>query len=155
MGNENRNSLYAKIAIARKQLPCMDESTYRDLLDETFGKSSAKDLSYGQLVKLVSILETKGAVFTKPSKQKSVARRRDKDFYEIPDYVPHARQKRYVASLWSKLGYSMLSLDERCKRQFKIDAFLWLEDEAHMRALTQNIIARAEKKGIDTDANNF
>ena len=155
MGNENRNSLYAKIAIARKQLLHMSEEAYRDLLWEEFKKKSAADITYGQLVRLVNILKDKGAVFTAANKQKSSTRRRDKEFYEVPDHVPHARQKRYVAALWFKMGYSMLSLDERCKRQFKIDAFLWLEDENHMRALTQNIIARAEKKGIDTDANNF
>ncbi len=151
MGNENRNALYAKIAVAKKQLVYMDEEAYRDLLQMEFQKTSAKDLSYGQLVRLIGVLESKGAVFTKPTKQASMARRRDKDFYEIPDYVPHARQKRYIAALWSKMGYSMLSLDERCKRQFKIDAFLWVEDEGHMRALTQDVIIRAERKGIDTN----
>ncbi len=155
MGNENRNSLYAKIAIARKQLLHMSEEAYRDLLWEEFKKKSAADITYGQLVRLVNILKDKGAVFTAANKQKSSTRRRDKEFYEIPDHVPHARQKRYIAALWQQLGYSMLSLDERCRRQFKIDAFLWVADEAHIKALTQNLVARAKKKGIMTDTNAF
>lgn len=155
MGNENRNSLYAKIAIGRKQLPNMDEEAYRDLLQDQFKKGSAKDLTYVQLVQLVGILETKGAVFIKPNKQKAATRRRDKDFYEVPDHVPHAKQKRYVAALWSKLGYSMTSLDERCKRQFKIDAFLWIQDKDHMETLARDIVVRAGRKGIDIKASNY
>ncbi len=109
----------------------------------------------GQLVNLVNIFEKMGAVFTKPNKQHSAARRRDKDFYEIPDHVPHALQKRYIAALWAKMGYSMLSLDERCKRQFKVDAFLWIEKQGDMETLAKDIVVRAGKKGIDTNANSF
>ena len=48
-----RLGLYAKIAIARKQLPDMDEEAYRARLRTEFGKESAADLSVVQLSRLV------------------------------------------------------------------------------------------------------
>ena len=39
---QNRRPLYAKIAIARKQLPHLDEDGYRALLKKAFGKETAK-----------------------------------------------------------------------------------------------------------------
>ena len=141
---------YSKIAIARKQLG-IDEEVYRALLENTFSKSSATALSVNQLKYLMRILEQKGAVFTSAGKQKAETRRRDADFYEIPNHVPHALQKRYIAALWHKMGYAMTSLDKRCSRQFKVAAFLWIEDAADMQTLARDIVVRAKRKGIETD----
>lgn len=150
MSNNERLPYYAKIAIARKQLD-MSEETYRELLENTFKKSSSTKLSVNQLKYLMRLLEQKGAVFTSAAKQKTESRRRDKDFYEIPDHVPHARQKRYIAALWKKLGYAMTSLDKRCSRQFKVDAFLWMNSDSDLQTLGRDIVARAKRKGIETD----
>ena len=46
MATQNRRPLYAKIAIARKQLPHLDEDGYRELLKKEFGKESSKDLNW-------------------------------------------------------------------------------------------------------------
>lgn len=152
MSVNERLPYYAKIAIARKQL-AMDEVAYRALLENTFSRSSAKDLSINQLKYLMRLLEQKGAVFVSAGKEKSVTtRRRDKEFYEIPDYVPHARQKRYLAALWKRMGYAMTSLDRRCSRQFKVDAFIWLDEVSDLQTLGRDIVRRANRKGIDTDA---
>ena len=98
------------------------------------------------------LLEQKGAVFVSASKQNTESRRHDAEFYEIPDYVPHVRQKRYLAALWKRMGYAMTSLDRRCSRQFKVDAFIWLDEASDLQTLGRDIVRRASRKGIDTDA---
>ena len=54
MDNQHmRLGLYRKIEIARKQLPYMDEETFRALLRSEFGVSSRKDMTIHQLSRLV------------------------------------------------------------------------------------------------------
>ena len=60
----NRKPLYAKIAIARKQLPDMTEEAYRELLSNEFnGTTSAAKLSWRDLNRLVDLLASLGAVY--------------------------------------------------------------------------------------------
>lgn len=55
----NRKPLYAKIAIARKQLPDMTEEAYRELLANEFnGVASAAKLSWRDLNRLVDLLSS-------------------------------------------------------------------------------------------------
>ena len=60
MATQNRRPLYAKIAIARKQLPHLDEDGYRELLKKEFGKESSKDLNWYQLERLIHPRRTRG-----------------------------------------------------------------------------------------------
>ena len=63
MATQNRRPLYAKIAIARKQLPHLDEDAYRELLKRDFGKESSKELNWYQLERLIQLLVGLGAHF--------------------------------------------------------------------------------------------
>ena len=71
MPKPNRQPLYAKIAIARKQLVDMDEDAYRALLENKFGVRSASKLSFVQLSALVQLLAEMGAVYTQPGQRMS------------------------------------------------------------------------------------
>lgn len=55
----HRNALTAKIHIAKKDLG-LDEDTYRDMIENRYGKRSSKDLSINQLVDLVEHLKGQG-----------------------------------------------------------------------------------------------
>lgn len=104
------------------------------------------------LAQLVDHLAGLGAEFTsgaatpkaKPGYQARPAQRRS-DFYEIPD-GPRARVKRYIAAMWRELGYDMVSLDTRTKREFEVEAFRWLEDEKALHRLVTDLEKRLKAK---------
>ncbi|SUB23894.1 regulatory protein GemA [Avibacterium avium] len=55
-----RKRLLQLVHIGKNQLK-MDDETYRSLLSQQFYQNSAKNISYSDLVKLVKILQQKGA----------------------------------------------------------------------------------------------
>jgi len=143
-----RNSLLARIHIAKKQMPHMDDALYRELLEERYGKKSSAKLTMYELKDFAAFLESKGAELTN-SREK--AREPQEDFYEIPDGVAYADQKRWIAAMWYALGWKMSGLDVRCKQQFKVEKFLWLDDQSHLQTLAKDLIGRCHSKGIDPD----
>ena len=147
--NEKRVALYRKIEVGRKQLPAMDEVAFRQLLNNEFGVESRKDMSVGQLSRLVNILAEKGAVFTSPKKPKAASKK--PDFIDITDSMPFATQKRQILAIWRKLGYALSSLDTKVKRAFGIDRFVWLKDEKQIIALLSDL-QRREKSFEKTQA---
>jgi phage gp16-like protein len=154
----SRQPLYAKIAIARKQLPDMDEETYRALLGNTFrGKTSSTKLSYAELNRLVDMLADMGAVFTakgascaqrEPSDAKRshgntrVTPKARPDWIEVHDGDEHGPQKRAILAIWKKLGYSMSSLETRVRREFLVESFAWLHDPDQIKRLLTDLQAR-------------
>ncbi|NCC91711.1 MAG: DUF1018 domain-containing protein [Opitutae bacterium] len=158
----NRQPLYAKIAIARKQLPDMTEEAYRTLLEDRFGVSSASKLTFKQLSELVQILAELGAVFTTPGRtvrNTRVTKKARPDWIEVPDSDPHKTQKRAILGIWKKLGYSMSSLETRVKREFEVESFSWLHESEHITRLLTDLKRRerafdckqAVKAGAATD----
>ncbi|WP_419787236.1 regulatory protein GemA [Pseudodesulfovibrio sp.] len=143
-----RNALLAKIHIAKKQMPNMDDDLYRDKLNELYGKDSAGKLTIRELTDFVNFLEKKGAEF--PHKG-SRFRQPRQDFYEIPDGTPYAEQKRRIAAMWRALEWKMSGLDIRCKTQFRVEKFLWLNDQSDLQVLAKDLIGRCHRKGIDPD----
>lgn len=61
-----RKRLLQLVHIGKSQLG-MDDETYRSLLSQQFYQNSAKNISYSELVKLVKILQQKGAKIRLPS----------------------------------------------------------------------------------------
>ena len=141
-----RNGLLAKIHIAKKQMPNMDDDLYRGLLNERYGKTSSAKLTMHELKDFASFLEGKGAEFTNSHNK---ARKPQADFYEIPDGTPYADQKRWIATMWYALDWKMSGLDVRCRTQFKVEKFLWLNDQSQLQTLAKDLIGRCHKKGID------
>ena len=146
---QNRNPIYAKIAIARKQLG-LDEDNYRALLVGEFGKNSAKDLNMHELARLLQKFASLGVQFTAKGNNKKVTPHARPDWIEITDSMPFAKQKREILAIWRKLGYSMSSLDTRINRQCKEYTFVWLQDEEQIKALLcdlQNREKAFDRKG--------
>lgn len=154
MAAPNRQPLYAKIAIARKQLVDMDEDAYRALLENKFKVRSASKLSFAQLSFLAQILAEMGAVYTLPGKRVSntkVTSKARPDWIDVKDGDPHVDQKRAILAIWKKLGYSMSSLETRVKRGFGVESFAWLHDEKKISALLSDLQKREvtfDKKAI-------
>ncbi|MBU1002770.1 MAG: regulatory protein GemA [Proteobacteria bacterium] len=147
--NSNRRADLARIHMGKKQLG-MDDIGYRDMLFRLFDKDSSAKLNAKERWRLILRLEELGASFTHKGAT-SVSKPKN-DFYEIPDGTSHARQKRYVAALWKSLGYKMSGLDVRAKKQFGVDKFLWLDDEAAVGTMARDLYSRAKKRGLSPDS---
>lgn len=150
MTDGQRRGLLAKAHHGKKQLG-LDDDTWREMLLNLYGKRSCADLAGMELVRLVDHLASRGAVFTsrteprnKPGYQVKASGRRS-DFYEIPS-GPRARVKRYIAAMWRDLGYDMVSLDTRVQREFSVDSFRWLEDEAALSRLVADLEKRLKAR---------
>jgi len=139
-----RLGLYRKIEIARKQLPDMDEVAFRSLLLSEFGVQSRKDMTVNQLSRLVHHFAQLGVTFTAPAKAKKNAPRPHSrtEWVEITDSMPYAAEKRQIAAIWRKLGYSLTSLDTRVKRAFGCHCFVWLKDEKQISTLLSDLQRR-------------
>lgn len=140
-----RLGLYRKVEIARKQLPHMDEEAFRALLRSEFGVESRKDMNVNQLSRLVQFFaEQYGVKYTAPAKSRNnrVTPHGRPDFIEITDSMPYAAEKRQILAIWRKLGYSMTSLDTRCKRAFGVPVFVWMQDGAQISTLLSDLQRR-------------
>ena len=139
-----RLGLYRKIEIARKQLPDMDEEAFRDRLRNEYGVSSRKEMSVSQLSRLVHDFAREGVVFTAPAKAKNkeVRPHSRPDWVEITESMDYAEEKRQIAAIWRKLGYSMNSLDTRVKRAFGVPLFVWMKDREQLSTLLSDLQRR-------------
>ena len=147
-GNDaNRRALLAKVHIAPKQLGMSDEQR-RALLSDRYGVESSGDLTVPQLRDLCAHFEALGVEF--PRKGKSSDRKRAR-FYEITDGTPYAAQKRKIAAMWHALGWKLAGLDVRCRKQFGVERFVWLNDQGALQTLAKDLINRCNAKGIDPD----
>lgn len=142
MNTTDRRPLYAKIAIARKQLPHLDEEAYRALLKKEFGKESAKELNWYQLERLLTVLARLGAHFESRGSNTKVTAKARPDWISVPDDAPHASLKRQILAIWKKLGYSMTSLETRVQRQFGLATFAWVHDYEKLTALLTDLQKR-------------
>lgn len=143
----SRNAELAKIHMGKKQLG-LDDETYRAMLNDMFGVTTAAKLNFKQRYRLMRHMEERGAVFA--SKSKPTAKPTE-DFYVIPDGAPHVQQKRYILALWKKLGWKMSGIDTRMKKQFGVESFIWLKDQASLQTITKDLVSRCQARGIDTD----
>ena len=141
----SRKAMLAKVHIGKKDLG-WDQDTYCQVLVGRFGVQSAADLSADQLAELCDYLKSQGVNFRPRDKKKDRQR-----FYPIPDKTPYARQKRYIAALWNKLGYDMDKLDTRVKKQFGVDKLIWLHDQDALQTLAKDLYTRCGRRGLDPE----
>jgi phage gp16-like protein len=137
--------MYAKVEIARKQLPEMDDADFfRDwMAGKFYGKRSRKDLTFAELKRLVDLLARLGAKYT--SKKGDTRRERPyvrPDFIEIPSDDPNAATKRMICAIWRKLGYAMTGLETRVDRQTGIASILALHDPRRLSAILTDLRKR-------------
>ncbi len=146
-----KRMLQTKIHIAKKQLG-LDDDTYRDMLETATGKTSTKGMTVKEMSSVLNLMISKG---WRPKSKSHKSAQPSKGYCEIPDGTPHARQKRYIAALWDALNYKMSGLDLRCKKQFGVDRFVWLNDQDALQTLGRDLVNRCHAKGIDPRAGNF
>ena len=74
----------------------------------------------------------------------------DASFQEktINPAIKYASWKRFILAMWASLGYDPDSLDSRCRKQFGIDRFEWVNDPEQLNILTQDMMARCRRAGI-------
>lgn len=142
---QNKKAIYAKIAIARKQLG-LEEDLYRELLQNMFKKSSAKDLTDNELTRLLRHFVECGVQFmskkSKKSSNTAVFPHSRPDWIDITPSMPFYAQKKQILAIWKKLGYSMTSLDTRVQREFNCYSFVWLQEEKAIIALLTDLQKR-------------
>ena len=140
---------YAKINIACKELG-LDKY---DLLADRYGLSSSRDLSREQLADLYNHFRAKGWKPKSP-KQVKVGRattcRKNDNFIKIKP-GPAARRQRYILAMWNGLGYDVAKLHRRCKKQFNVDRFEWLDDDHSLFVLITDLRKRYKDAGLDPD----
>lgn len=143
--SQNRNAIYAKIAIARKQLG-LEDDIYRELLQNKFKKNSAKDLTDNELTRLLYHFTECGVRFVSKKNKKrsniSVNPHSRPDWIDITPGMPFYSQKKQILAIWKKLGYSMSSLDTRVQREFNCYSFVWLQEEKAIIALLTDLQKR-------------
>jgi hypothetical protein len=144
---ESRRSMLAKVHIAKKQLGMSDDDCRQMLLDR-FDVESAGKLSFLKLNELVRHFEALGVAFTSSRKRAPKPRT---GFYEVPEGVGFDRQKRLITAMWHALGWKMSGLDARYARQFKVDKFVWLNDQGQLQTLSKDLYNRCRAKGLDPE----
>ena len=149
--NDKRLSDLAKVHIAKRELGLSGEE-YTDILYFYFGVLSTKDLTDEALIELLRIFRGKGwrPKFTVKKSHSPKKQAIGKDNLKKIADGPLARQKQYILALWHALGFEVAMLDARCKKQFKIERFEWLQDENHLHILIADLRARCMLAGIDT-----
>mgnify|MGYP000169574497 FL=1 len=82
--------------------------------------------------------------YTAPAKSRNsrVTPHSRPDWIEITDSMPYAAEKRQILTIWRKLGYSMSSLDTRCKREFNVPLFVWMQDGEQVCRLLSDLQRR-------------
>jgi hypothetical protein len=130
---------YAKINIACKELG-IDKY---NLLADRYGLESSKNLTAKQVVDLLDHFRRLGWKV----KRGSTGQR--KGYFIKIQPGPLALQKRYILALWKALGYKMPGIHTRCKTQFSVDRFEWLDDIDALQTLAKDLHNRCLNKGID------
>ncbi|MCQ9121204.1 regulatory protein GemA [Rodentibacter pneumotropicus] len=120
-----RRRLLQLVHIGKNQLK-MDDETYRSLLSQQFYQNSAKNISYSDLVKLVKILQQKGAKIRLPRNTQQLAAIQRKLWAvwkavadESTSAALNAYVKRYYADMtdWRDLdGEQTTSIIEQLKQ---------------------------------------
>ena len=151
-----RNRLLARVHIAKKELG-LDDEVYREIVCNRFEKHSAADLNMAELKQLINYFYNLGWGDKKPSGKPAQQSRNAKSqgFLDLPEGITFDAQKRYVAALWHALGYKMTGLDYRCKKQFGIDRFRWLQDRDQLQTLARDLVTRCKKRGIEHRAEHY
>lgn len=120
-----RKRLLQLVHIGKTQLK-MDDETYRSLLSQQFYQNSAKNISYSDLVKLVKILQQKGAKIRLPQGSITLSAQQRKLWAvwkavaeESTSAALNAYVQRYYADVidWRELdGEQMASIIEQLKQ---------------------------------------
>ncbi|WP_034632331.1 phage protein GemA/Gp16 family protein [Maridesulfovibrio bastinii] len=157
--NYGKKQLIQKAAIARKQIG-IDDEAYMILLKRRYQVDSSTKLNIKQLHDLIHNVyicemgwKPQPAKIKNPTPTQKKGKGYQGEFVEISDKDPLAKQKRYALILAKKLGWNLYGLDSRCKKQFGVERFVWIREQAHMQTLLKDMQQRCNKRGIDYSTN--
>lgn len=136
MSFESRNSLLAKVHIAKKALG-MEEEAYRDLLEATTGKRSAGALSVRQLVQVVEVMRKRGwsDEDPRPARRKPKAR-------TAPDCRPLLDK---VGALLADSGRPWAYATAMLRRMYGVTKLEWAKPE-HLRGIIAALTKDAQRQ---------
>lgn len=129
MTPDQRRNTMAKIHIAKKDL-ALDDDTYRAMLIELTGKSSAKDLTGNQLGKVLHHLKSKG---WKPRAPKASASQRRQD--TTAEATKVRAMWLFLYSLGQVNNPSEAALARYVKRIARVDDLHWADAKAMDRLI--------------------
>ena len=140
---------YAKINIACKALGL----SKADLLADRYSLSTSKDLTADHLRDLYNHFRTKGWKPSRPTtvkKGRKNTQRKDDNFIQVK-VGPAARRQKYILAMWNALGYDVAKLHKRCKKQFNVERFEWLDDDHSLFVLITDLRGRCKDAGLNPD----
>ncbi len=117
MRAESRKSLLAKVHIAKKQLG-LDDDTYRAMLENLTGKTSAAELTVPQLTRVVADLRKQG--WTPPAKPASHRKP------AIPEAAGHLDK---IEALLAEAGRPWSYAGGIAQRMYGVEKLEWLKPE--------------------------
>lgn len=142
----HRRSLIGKVHVAKSQLG-LDDDTYRQILFDVSGRTSAADCSESHLVAVLKHFEARG--FKPKIAASTGGRRAGKTASRAADH-PSARKTR---ALWISLHHlcaidnpSEKALEAFARRQLKVEQLQWA-DQALCYKLVEALKAIAERHG--------
>jgi phage gp16-like protein len=133
---ESRNSLLAKVHIAKKDLG-LDDDTYRAMLENLTGKESAAALTVPQLVRVVADLRAQG---WKGQANKSATRRKPVVRSEAAGYLDK------IEALLAEAKRPWSYASGIAKRMYRADKLEWLNAD-QMRGVMTALMRDAVRHG--------
>lgn len=138
-----RNSQLAKIHIAKQQL-CMDDESYRGMLQRVAGVRSASDLNPRQISAVLAELERLGFTpLTSP-------RNRGKPHNLAASAMPEMMRK--VEALLADMALPWTYADGIARQMFGIERCAWIRKESQLKALIAALYNRQKKLKKSTGA---
>jgi phage gp16-like protein len=127
----------AAIQIGKKALGMCDDS-YRILLNDMFGKQSAKDLTETEKGELLDRFQKLGF---KPTKKKAHPGK-PHNFATMPEMITK------IEALLADMQLSWAYAESIAKRQTGIDKMAWVRDEKSLRAVIAALAVEQEKRAL-------
>lgn len=120
---------FAKIHIAKKELPGMDDGAYREILRDRFGAASSKDLTRDQAEELIAEFKARGWTPRTARKGRPFEKLGAQGQYRRP-------MERKMYALWCELkkwngitNASPRAMNAWAKRSFKVDHPRFMKDK--------------------------
>ena len=146
MAYNSRNNNLAKIHIAKKQL-CLDDDTYRDILRTVTGKTSAKDLTLAEALKVLKHFEQHGFKAARKAKKPQAGKR--PHTFDMQEREPLLKK---IEALLLDGGYTWKYADGIAKKVCKIECVAWCGPPALRKivaALTYNARRKTKKAAAE------
>lgn len=135
-----RKTNLAKIHIAKKNLG-LDDATYREALQTVTGKTSAKDLTLVEMLRVLAHFEKRG--FKPKTKAKKPMQKRPHTF-NVPE---RERYMRKIEALMLDGGYTWDYIHGMTQKMFNTARIEWVQNPEDLRKIVAALSCNAKRKG--------